>query len=116
MYAPDQPGWQRLKEALLTLKTVCNSSGIALQVVLLPELHRLQNYPFQKEHEQVKSFLNDHRISHLDLAPFFAGETNPMRLWVARDDAHPNAAAHERIARFSFNFLADSLPNKANAS
>ena len=116
LYAPDQPGWLRAKEALSTLKTVCDSNRIALQVVLLSELHRLQDYPFQKEHELVKSFLSERRIPHLDLAPLFAGETEPRRLWVARDDAHPNAVAHQLIARFTFDFLSQSLSREAETS
>ena len=50
--------------------------------------------------------LTENGIPNLDLAPRFAGETNPQRLWVAPDDAHPNAVAHRRIADYSFAFIA----------
>ena len=110
LYRPGQPGWLLAKEALLELKNVCDDKGMTLQVVLLPDFHQLQDYPFRKEHEQVKSFLDEHQISNLDLAAFFKDEAVPTRLWVARDDAHPNAAAHRLIAQFSLDFLAQSLP------
>ena len=115
LYLPNQPGWNRLKESFLTLKTICDTNRISLQVVLLPELHSLKEYPFQKEHDQVKSFLREHQIAHLDLAPFFKGEMNPERLWVTRDDAHPNVLGHRLIADYSFDFLAQSLPRQTNA-
>jgi len=42
----------------------------------------------------------------LDLAPLFAGEAEPTTLWVAPDDAHPNAHAHRMIAAHSADFIA----------
>ena len=37
--------------------------------------------------------------------PAFAGVTDPLALWVAPDDAHPNAQAHAIIARAVAPFL-----------
>lgn len=105
LYASDQPGWQQAKEALLLLKTVCVDRQIKLQVVLLPELHQLQPYTFQQEHALIKTFLSEHKIDFLDVAPSFSKEIHPERLWVARDDAHPNAVAHRLIAEAVRDFV-----------
>ena len=43
----------------------------------------------------------------MDLAPHFITETSPLTLWVARDDAHPNAKAHRLIAEYSYPFLSE---------
>jgi lysophospholipase L1-like esterase len=105
LYRDGQPGWRAARESLLALRDATAARGIRLQVVLLPELHQLTDYPFAREHAAVLAFLAEHGIASLDLAPYFAGETDPRSLWVAPDDAHPNARAHERIARYSFDTL-----------
>ena len=105
LYAPDALGWAAAKEAFLLLKQVCQDRGIKLQVVLLPELHQLQDYPFEKEYAAVSDFLRANGIEHLNLTPFFKNEAEPARLWVAPDDGHPNAAAHRLIARYSLDFV-----------
>jgi lysophospholipase L1-like esterase len=105
LYQPEAPGWQRARAALLRLRDVCAERGIELQVVVLPELHELQAYPFKKEHEAVVSYLRGIGVPVLDLTPMFNNETDPMRLWVAPDDAHPNAVAHELIAKYALDFL-----------
>ena len=82
-------------------------------MVLLPELHELSEYRFAAQHALVTKFLDGLGIESLDLAPSFAGESNPQQLWVAPDDAHPNARAHGLIAEFSLGFLEYALRERA---
>jgi lysophospholipase L1-like esterase len=116
LYADTQPGWTAAKKAFIELKEICASKNIALRVVLLPELHMLQDYPFAAEHRKILEFLRDNGIAALDLAPFFKGEKDPMRLWVASDDAHPNAIAHAMIARFARDFIVEGADGRKAAS
>jgi hypothetical protein len=109
LYADDQPGWTVAKNSFRELKDICAARGIALQVVLLPELHVLDNYPFADQHGKVVAFLKKNDIEALDLAPFFAREHRPARLWVAPDDAHPNAIAHALIAQYSLPFIKEGM-------
>jgi hypothetical protein len=106
LYADDPPGWREARAAFLRLAEACREDGIRLQVVLLPELHELASYPFAREHALVADFLRENGIETLDLAPAFADESDPRSLWVAPDDAHPNARAHRRIADASRAFIA----------
>jgi hypothetical protein len=106
LYAPDAPGWKSAQAALLQLRDVCAANGIELQVVLLPELHSLQDYAFADQHAKVLSYLRSIGVPVLDVAPFFKDETDPMRLWVASDDAHPNALANRLIAEYAADFIA----------
>lgn len=112
LYRDDQPGWAEARRAFLQLAAVCADNGITLKVVLLPELHQLDPYPFAREHGLVADFLRAHGIAVLDLAPRFQGERAPQTLWVARDDAHPNARAHQLIADYSLPFLAGGASEK----
>ena len=105
LYVEGQPGWKATKGAFRTLRSLSAQNNIALQVVLLPELHDLRSPPFQREYALVEQFLNDEAIPVLDLTPYFAGVEDPLSLWVAEDDAHPNSEAHRMIADFSQQFI-----------
>lgn len=106
LYRDDARGWKNARAALVRLRDLCAENGIELQVVLLPELHDLRRYPFEKEHTAVVGFLRSIDVPVLDLAPLLKGQADPMRLWVAPDDAHPNAFAHGLIAEHAVEFLA----------
>jgi len=108
LYGKDAEGWKKSKDALLQLKAICQERGIDLKVVLLPEFHELVHYTFAKEHKLIGDFLRENGIPFLDLAPFFRNEDNPQSLWVARDDAHPNARAHRLIADYTLDFLSEN--------
>lgn len=107
LYREDQPGWLQTKASFVDLKEICESHGISLKVVILPELHSLVDYPFKAEHAALSAHLSEYGIEHLDLTPNFQDQTNPSQLWVARDDAHPNSLAHKLIADFSYPFLSE---------
>jgi lysophospholipase L1-like esterase len=107
LYEDDQVGWRETRDAFARLATVCRERGIDLRVVLLPELHELANYPFAREYDRVEASLKSLGVPVLDLTPAFADVIEPETLWVSLDDAHPNAAAHERIARASHAFISD---------
>ncbi len=105
LYEDDQPGFITMKEAFLELQGICEERGIELQVVMIPELHDLVDYPFTAEYAKVYNFLHDNGIPVLDLTADFAGYEDAPALWVALDDAHPNALAHKMIADFSQPFI-----------
>ena len=106
LYRDDQPGWIHQQHAFLEIRDVALAQRFDLRVVLLPELHDLMRYPLAEEHAKVQRFLDQAGIPNLDLVQFFAGEPDPFRLWVAMDDAHPNAVAHRLIAQSSLDFIA----------
>jgi lysophospholipase L1-like esterase len=105
LYREGSAGWEMSKQALARLKELSRERGFDFKVVLLPELHELADYPFTAEHRLVMDYLHGIGVEALDLAPRFRAETQPQALWVARDDAHPNARAHALIARYTLDFL-----------
>jgi lysophospholipase L1-like esterase len=105
LYREDRAGLIKAKDAFLQLRDVCRENNIKLQVVLIPELHNLKDYPFKREHNIILDFLKDNHIESMDLTPYFSVYENPMELWVAYDDAHPNKKAHILIAKYALDFI-----------
>jgi lysophospholipase L1-like esterase len=105
LYEDDQPGFIALKESFLELQGITEERGIKLQVIMLPELHNLVDYPFTAEYQKVGAFLAENGISYIDLTESFSGYEDAVGLWVAPDDAHPNALAHRMIAEYSRDFI-----------
>ena len=105
LYREDSLGWDRAQGALVELKKACGENQIKLKVVILPELHDLENYPFVEQHKKIREFLQANEIEFIDLLGEFAGFADSRSLWVASDDAHPNEKAHARIAEYSREFL-----------
>jgi len=105
----DGPGWSKTEQALIRLKAAVEDNGGKLIVVLLPELHDPRQYPFLSEHKKIGEFLTSQNIRFVDLLPVFSQVEDPRTLWVARDDAHPNALAHKMIAEAEAKIIADAL-------
>jgi lysophospholipase L1-like esterase len=109
LYSDSSQGWQEARAAMLRMKKLALENDIVFQVILLPELHELVDYPFKDVYSLVVSFLKENDIDVLDTTPAFENEVEPMKLWVARDDAHPNARAHKIIANSSIEFIAGRI-------
>jgi lysophospholipase L1-like esterase len=105
LYEDDQPGFITMKDAFIELRGITEQRGIELQVIMIPELHNLVEYPFAPEYDKVRGFLEDNDIGVIDLTESFAGYEDAAGLWVALDDAHPNALAHKMIAEYSLEFI-----------
>jgi len=61
--------------------------------VNIPDLHRLENYPFSYATEFVRSLAAENGVPFLDLLPVFAGNRGKS-LWVSEADSHSNARAN----------------------
>jgi len=109
LYKDDQEGWINSKKAIRQIAQYCKDNAIRFEVILLPELHNVQDYPLKEEHAKIMAFLKENNINGFDLTPSFSSVTEPHKLWVALDDAHPNAIAHRMIAEFSFDILKEGI-------
>ena len=110
LYKDNQQGWINARKAMIQLKEICESKGIEFQVVLLPELHDVNNDIFANVYNNLALFLEENNIDYLNLAKLFENHPNQIELWVSYDDAHPNNIAHKKIAEASEEFI----KNKGN--
>jgi len=107
LYREGSEGFEGSRDALRQLAQLSREKGFDLRIVLLPELHHLVDYRFAREHALVTGVLDEIGVPVLDLAPYFRDEAEPQELWVALDDAHPNAGAHRLIANYTLDFIAE---------
>jgi lysophospholipase L1-like esterase len=108
LYQDDNAGWQACQKALDQLSQTCRARGIPLRVVLLPELHHVDDsYPFRFVHERVTTRVASQGVPVLDLDGAFKGH-EPRTLWVSPGDAHPNALAQRIIAQRLFAAMTDA--------
>ncbi len=105
LYDQEEQGWINARKALLKLRDICKENGIDFQVVLLPELHDVNNEIFANVYNNLALFLEDNNIDYLNLAKIFENHPNQIELWVSYDDAHPNNIAHRKIAESSVDFI-----------
>lgn len=104
-YRDDFEGWKLTKNNLQALSNFCRSRKIKLQIVILPDLHEVNPYPFVNEHQKLKVYLDSIGVESQDLAMAFKNEVDPQGLWVSPDDAHPNAKAHLIISQETKGFV-----------
>ena len=93
LYDDDRPGYQRMKQRLGELGRLLREDKVGATMVLLPEMHEPRGFgPFADVYEKVAALARENGFEVIDASKdFLAGPGNDY--WVARDDAHPNAAA-----------------------
>lgn len=93
LYAPGAPGLQQNGQSLRELAALCRSRNIKLLLVNIPDLRRLENYPFTFATDYIRGIAAENRVPFLDLLPVF--EKYPGKtLWVSAEDSHSNGLAN----------------------
>ncbi|MEG5001087.1 SGNH/GDSL hydrolase family protein [Microcoleus sp. B4-D4] len=106
-YLENSPGWQTMKTALRTGKTLSEKQNFQLVVTIYPVLFKLDNsYPFTHIHKTIEDYCASLKIPFLDLFNGFVGQ-NDSKLWVHKTDQHPNEVAN-RIAAGELSKFFDS--------
>ena len=96
-----------------SLLNYINKNNITLNVLLIPELHDLENYSFVKIHDEIIKFFEEKKVTVIDGKPSF--ETNNSQIfWVAKDDAHPNEEGHKILANLLYKELYSKDNEKTN--
>jgi hypothetical protein len=104
LYGGGAEGARRSREALHELSALCASNGIRLLIVNIPDLRRIENYPFGFATRHVREAAVADGVPFLDLLPEFAPHGGSA-LWVSKEDPHMNARAHAIAAGAIFRAL-----------
>jgi lysophospholipase L1-like esterase len=108
-------GWLDAKDAMRRLAESTRANGITLLVAVLPELHEVDNYRFQRVTDLVRQAAEQYGAAFVDVLPTLKDQPSST-LWVTPPDPHPNALAHRLIAQGLFDALRrlPRTPNGAN--
>jgi lysophospholipase L1-like esterase len=106
VYSPDSPGYGSMVKALERLSEHARKEKIRLFLAMTPDIHNLENYPFQFVHEDVRRIAQGLGYRYVDLLPALA-DLEPGAVWNMPGDPHPNSLGHELMAKSLFPVLAE---------
>lgn len=104
LYHEDAAGWNAAKEAVGRLIEDTNATGTPFMIANIPEIRRLDPYPFPKVEEKIASLARAGGVPYLNLLPSVEGEA-PETLWVTVEDPHPNGKANALFTDAIMEFL-----------
>ena len=109
LYRDGRPGWEGSKAALGQLIDLSREGDIELRILMIPELHSpAQDYPFEPVHARIREIGGANGVPVIEVRQAMSG-IEPRSLWVSPGDAHPNARAHQLIAKELFAHLTADL-------
>ncbi|MCC6406819.1 MAG: SGNH/GDSL hydrolase family protein [Planctomycetes bacterium] len=97
--AEQRAAWEDCKRALAELSELCKQRKLPLGVAIFPMLMELDSeaeHPFVELYAEVEAHCASLGVPVLQLLPVFLRRSAPA-LWVAPDDAHPNATANALV-------------------
>jgi lysophospholipase L1-like esterase len=105
VYDESQPGYVAMKDSLAKLAAYAKQNNIHLYLAMIPDVHKLENYPLGYIHERVRQIAQADGYRYVDTLPEF-GHLSPDQVWAMPGDPHPNALGHELMAKAIFPLLA----------
>jgi len=104
LYTKESPGFEAMKKALIRLAKYCDENNIRLYISMVPDIHKLKNYPFADIHLTMKDFATSKNIQFIDFLNGFQ-KYESSELWNMPNDPHPNAIGHQIMANELFPIL-----------
>lgn len=100
LYDQNQPGYPKMIEAFVDLGKVSREKKIPVKIILIPELHSLSgNYEFAHVDDLIGDIGRTNGMEMVDLVKAFPADGDPKRFWASPEDAHPDDAANELMAK-----------------
>lgn len=103
-YDDNYEGFKNSQKEIINLLNFCNSKGIKLHIVLIPDIHKTSPYPLTFIDKKISKFANINNIPYKDLFIDIANVENSI-LWNKYNDPHPNENGHKIFADSIYQFL-----------
>lgn len=111
LYSVNNPGKKQNEQAFDEIAVTCKNLDIPLMVVSIPEMHDLQDYPFQDISAWVQRLCTKHEVLCIDLLPYFQ-QYEESTLWVSAEDAHANSKANGIMAQVVYAELKEKVKSQ----
>ncbi|MFN4762619.1 SGNH/GDSL hydrolase family protein [Gillisia sp. Q332] len=96
LYDPENEGFQIMENSLAKLAQYAKSKEIKVYLVMIPDIHFLQDYPFLPVHNKMKAISKNYGFEFIDLFDTLEN-VNFDQLQIIPGDSHPNEYGHKLI-------------------
>jgi len=98
-YQTDRPGFVQMMDALRELKKMSDEDGFKVVFTMIPDIHRLDSYPFRSIHQTMRKIAEGFGWKFVDFLDVVGGFKGP-ELWTIPGDPHPNGLVHGLMANY----------------
>lgn len=97
LYKSDNQSFLEMKESLNKLSEYSKQRNIPVLLTVIPDIHFLEDYPFETIHKKMKSITEELGFEYHDLLPSLKGiPFNELQIILG--DSHPNEKGHSKMA------------------
>ncbi len=109
IYQDDYPGWLETQAAFNRLADYALKNDTRVIVTMIPDIHNLENYPFDFIHSKIKQVSAQNNFEYIDFLDSFKNINNQEELWAMPGDPHPNELGHAMMAEQILDYLTRSF-------
>lgn len=97
LYKDDNDSFIKMKESLNHLSGYAKQSNTTVLLTVIPDIHFLEDYPFDTIHNKMKEIAEELGFQYHDLLPSLEGLAF-KKLQIMPGDSHPNEMGHSKMA------------------
>ena len=110
LYKDDDQSFLEMKESLNKLSEYLKQTNTQVLLTVIPDIHFLEDYPFERIHEKMKTLSTELGFEYHDLLPSL--KNIPFKeLQIISGDSHPNEFGHQRISESLYPKIKDIISN-----
>ena len=110
LYKSDNQSFLEMKESLNKLSEYSKQRNISILLTVIPDIHFLEDYPFDSIHKKMKSISEELGFEYHDLLPSLKGIPF-KKLQIIQGDSHPNKLGHYKISESLYPKIKDIISN-----
>ena len=97
LYKNDNQSFLEMKQSLNKLSEYSKQRNISVLLTVIPDIHFLEDYPFETIHKKLKIITEELGFEYHDLLPSLKG-LSFNELQIIQGDSHPNEKGHSKMA------------------
>lgn len=105
IYQEDYQGYKDMYASLAQLADYAKENDIRLYLMMMPEVHDLEDYKYGFIHEKMAKIASDLGYNYIDALDAFGEIKDAQSLWAMPGDPHPNSKAHGIFAQHIYPVL-----------
>ena len=110
LYEDENPSFIEMKKSLNKLSEYSIKTNTKILLTVIPDIHFLEDYPFETIHEKMKTLSTGLGFEYHDLLPSIK-EIPFEELQIIPGDSHPNEFGHQRISESLYPKIKDIISN-----